>query len=134
MVAKKKTKSRTTSKKRRKSTKKSLKKFFIKSALVTFLACFGVLFAYVFYCYVTLPEMEVAFNRTRLPSTTIIAENGNEIQTFGNSFASLVYVKDLPYYVPAAIIDVEDRRFYAHFGFDVIGFTRAAFANRKNKF
>ncbi|MBR6409209.1 MAG: PBP1A family penicillin-binding protein [Alphaproteobacteria bacterium] len=129
MVAKKKTKSRTTSKKRRKSTKKSLKKFFIKSALVTFLACFGVLFAYVFYCYVTLPEMEVAFNRTRLPSTTIIAENGNEIQTFGNSFASLVYAKDLPYYVPAAIIDVEDRRFYAHFGFDVIGFTRAAFAN-----
>ena len=66
----------------------------------------------------TLPDLDKAVSHTRLASTTIIAENGNEIYTFGSNFAQVVYLKDLPYYVPAAIIDVEDRRFYSHFGFD----------------
>ena len=89
--------------------------------------------SYVFYCYITLPDIEDAVSKTRTPSTTIIAENGNEIYTFGNSFASVVYLKDLPEYVPAAIIDIEDKRFYSHFGFDIIGFVRASFINLTKK-
>ena len=33
-----------------------------------------------------------------------------------------VYLEDLPAYVPEAIIAVEDRRFYSHFGFDIVMF------------
>lgn len=129
MVQKTKKTSKRSIKKRKKSTKKTFKKKLIKTLIVSAFAIFALIASYVLYCYATLPDIEVALSKTRQPSTTIIAENGNEIQTFGNSFSSVVYLEDLPYYVPAAIIDVEDRRFYAHFGFDIIGFTRAAIAN-----
>ena len=129
MVQKAKKASKRPTKKRKKSTKKTFKKKLIKALIISAFAIFALITSYVLYCYATLPDIEVALSKTRQPSTTIIAENGNEIQTFGNSFSSVVYLEDLPYYVPAAIIDVEDRRFYAHFGFDIIGFTRAAIAN-----
>jgi len=124
----KKTKKRST-KARKKSSKKTFKKRLIKTLFIGALTVFAIISSYVLYCYATLPDISIALEKTRQPSTTIIAENGNEIQTFGNSFSHLIYLEDLPYYVPAAIIDVEDRRFYAHFGFDVIGFTRATIAN-----
>lgn len=130
-------KSKTTSNrkptKRKKTTsrKKNVKKSWswFKFLLITGFSCFLVASLYVFYCFITLPDLDKAVSHTRLPSTTIIAENGNEIYTFGSNFAQVVYLKDLPYYVPAAIIDVEDRRFYSHFGFDFIGFTRASVIN-----
>ena len=114
---------------RKRSSKKTFKKQLLKMAFVSIFPAFILLGGYVFYCYLTLPDINVAFSKTRQPSTTIIAENGNEIKTFGNTFSSVVYPKDLPSYVPDAIINVEDRRFYQHFGFDLIGLTRAALTN-----
>jgi len=129
MVQKAKKTTKRTPKQRKKSSKKTLKKKLIKTLFISILALFALISSYVLYCYITLPDIDVALSKTRQPSTTIIAENGNEIQTFGNTFSHLIYLEDLPYYVPAAIIDVEDRRFYAHFGFDIIGFTRATLTN-----
>lgn len=129
MVQKTKKNSKQMAKKRKKSTKKSFKKKLIKAILIGAFAIFLIVAGYVLYCVATLPDINVALSKTRQPSTTVIAENGNEIQTFGNTFSSVIYLEDLPYYVPAAIIDVEDRRFYAHFGFDVIGLTRAVVTN-----
>ena len=123
----KKIKNKKTGKKRKKTQKKSWVwlKFIFSMAFFVFLAVSG----YVFYCYLTLPDIEDAVSRTRTPSTAIIAENGNEIYTFGNNYAQVIYLKDLPDYVPQAIIDIEDRRFYSHFGFDIIGFARAGVVN-----
>lgn len=124
-----------TAKSKKKTSKTSKKKSFFKKhkylkPLLKVCAVIGAaLMLYIGYCYVTLPDVEDAVSHTRQPSTTIIAENGNEIFTFGNSFSEVVYLDNLPYYVPAAIIDVEDRRFYSHFGFDIIGFTRAMVVN-----
>ena len=84
---------------------------------------------YVGYCFATLPDIEQAVSRTRQPSTSIIAENGQEIATFGNVYSEVVYPDELPPYVINAVIATEDRRFYSHFGFDVIAFTRAMTAN-----
>jgi len=126
-------KTRTTKKRknlRHKKNKKSLFKISLpRVILYVCLAAFLIVSGYVFYCALTLPDIEVALSKTRQPSTTITAENGNEIKTFGNSFSSVVYIKDLPEYVPAAVIGIEDKRFYGHFGFDLIGFTRAALTN-----
>lgn len=118
-----------TRKKHRKTTKKGIFKTFLKYLIRFGLILFLILAAFLFYCYKTLPDIEVAFSKTRQPSTTVIAENGNEIQTFGNTFSHVVYLDELPSYVPAAIVDTEDRRFYAHFGFDIIGLTRALVQN-----
>lgn len=84
---------------------------------------------YLLYCAATLPDINEAVSRTRQPSTTIISENGNEITTFGSVYSEVIAVKDLPQYVPDAVISTEDRRFYSHFGFDAISFTRAMVTN-----
>lgn len=121
---------KTTKKIRKKSRrKKSTKHFWFKLGFIAGGCVAAVLAVYIGYCALTLPDMETAVSHTRRPSTTIIAENGNEITTYGNSFAEVVYLKDLPYYVPAAVVDVEDHRFYSHFGFDIIAFTRAMTIN-----
>lgn len=119
--------------KRKKNKKKTIKATLLKSCLYCCIFLIFIVFGYVFYCAATLPDIEAAFAKTRQPSTTIIAENGNEIQTFGNTFSSVVYLKDLPDYVSAAVVDVEDRRFYKHFGFDLIGFGRAVLTNMFKK-
>lgn len=85
--------------------------------------------AYIGWCYLTMPDIEKAINRTRQPSTMIIAENGNEIQSFGNVYSEVVPLDELPPYVPDAVVATEDRRFYSHFGFDIISFTRAMVVN-----
>ncbi len=87
------------------------------------------LLTYIAYCLLTLPDMSEAINRTRQPSTTIIADNGNEVQTFGTVYSEVIRSEELPQYVVDAIVYTEDRRFYQHFGFDIISFTRAMAAN-----
>lgn len=119
-----------TKKIRRSSRKRNPnRRFPLKFLFICAVGVITVVAIYIGYCYATLPDVETAVSHTRRPSTTIIAENGNEITTYGNSFAEVIYLEDLPYYVPAAVVDVEDRRFYSHFGFDVIGFSRAMLVN-----
>lgn len=89
----------------------------------------AILVLYIGYCFITLPDVEEAVARTRQPSTTIIADNGNEIQTFGQVYSEVVRSEELPQYVVDAIVSTEDRRFYSHFGFDIISFTRAMLTN-----
>lgn len=84
---------------------------------------------WILWCIYTMPDIEKAVERTRQPSTMIIAENGNEIHSFGNVYSEVVYLDELPPYVADAVISTEDRRFYEHFGFDIISFTRAMLVN-----
>lgn len=119
-------------KKKTKKTKKRESKQRVKNRhlLLKFIALLVITFLiYLLYCMITLPDIHEAVNRTRQPSTTITAENGNEIATFGSVYSEVIHVNDLPQYVPDAIISTEDRRFYSHFGFDVISFTRAMLTN-----
>lgn len=56
-------------------------------------------------------------------------KTGNEVKTFGSVYSEVIRLNELPSYVPDAIISTEDRRFYAHFGFDIVAFTRAMLTN-----
>ncbi len=120
-----------TRKKKRKSKKRESKQRVANRRLLLkiFAALVITFLIYLLYCFITLPDIEKAVSRTRQPSTTILAENGNEIQTFGSVYSEIIYDKDLPPYVVDAIISTEDRRFYSHFGFDTVSFTRAMLAN-----
>jgi len=118
--------------KRRKSTKKRESKQRVKNRIriLKFIGCLVItLLTYLAYCALTIPNMSEAINRTRLPSTTIIANNGNEIQSYGTIYSEVVRSEELPQYVVDAIVYTEDRRFYQHFGFDIISFTRAMLTN-----
>jgi penicillin-binding protein 1A len=104
-----------------------------KSGFMKYIKLAGILalplVLYIAYCIITLPDINEAINRTRLPSTTILAENGNEVQSFGTVYSEFVRSEELPQYLIDAIVFTEDKRFYNHFGFDVISFTRAMIAN-----
>lgn len=115
--------------KKKKNSKRNKKRLKLINLIKIFLIITLVLSAYIGYCAITIPDMNKAINRTRLPSTTIIADNGNEVQTFGTVYSEVVRAEELPQYVIDAIVYTEDRRFYNHFGFDIISFTRAMIAN-----
>ena len=119
-------------KKNQKKTKKrgSKQRFTLRRLLFKVLALLVITFAlWIGWCIVTLPDIDAAVSKTRQPSTMIIAENGNEIYNFGSVYSEVITLDELPPYVADAIISTEDRRFYSHFGFDIISFTRAMLVN-----
>ena len=59
---------------------------------------------YLLYCFFTLPDIEQAVSRTRQPSTTITAENGNEVATYGQVYSAVVMPDYLPKYTPKQLL------------------------------
>lgn len=126
MVKKTKTGRKTANRKKRESKQRLV----TRRIILIFLSFLVITFAGgLLYCVLTLPDIDQAVARTRQPSTTITAENGNEVKTFGSVYSEVIRLNELPSYVPDAIISTEDRRFYAHFGFDIVAFTRAMLTN-----
>ncbi|HYM04305.1 MAG TPA: biosynthetic peptidoglycan transglycosylase, partial [Stellaceae bacterium] len=85
----------------------------------------GVLAYYAF----TLPTIGDLTVAERRPSITLLGADGGLIATFGDLFGEPLHLKDLPPYLPEAVIATEDRRFYHHFGVDPIGLARAIYVN-----
>ena len=65
----------------------------------------------------------------REPGILLLASDGSEIAEQGTFFGDAVNMAELPDYVSKAIISIEDRRFYSHYGVDPIGLTRAMARN-----
>jgi penicillin-binding protein 1A len=87
----------------------------------------GVIFMVAFLLVFArgLPDTSKLFDVQRQPSITYLDRNGALIAVRGSQYAPPVAVEQLPPYVPAAFIAIEDRRFYHHPGFDPIGMVRA---------
>ena len=80
------------------------------------------------YAY-DLPEVADLGAVVRKPSVTLIAADGTLLASYGDVYGDAVAVRDLPPYLPQAVLAVEDRRFYSHFGLDPFGLARAMLAN-----
>jgi penicillin-binding protein 1A len=76
-----------------------------------------------------LPRPEAALEAARRPSLRIEDRTGQTLATFGDVVGAVVHLPDLPSYLPAAAIAVEDRRFWHHPGIDPIGLARALYVN-----
>lgn len=76
-----------------------------------------------------LPDVTQLAGTERRPSITIQTEDGDIIGTYGDLYNDVVKVEDLPSYVSQALMAVEDRRFFYHFGIDFVGLIRAAWTN-----
>jgi len=76
-----------------------------------------------------LPDVTKAFNATRPPTVTLLAGDGSTLAVLGNVYGQAVALDDLPPEVSDAVLATEDRRFYSHFGIDIIGLSRAMVAN-----
>jgi len=88
-------------------------------AVIAFLAVFAT----------NLPDTSKIFDVTRQPSISYLDRSGGLIAVRGSQLTPPVNLDELPAYVPAAFVSIEDQRFYHHFGFDVIGVMRAGVTN-----
>ncbi len=76
-----------------------------------------------------LPRPEDALIPARRPSLTLLDRSNHVVATFGDLVGERLHLKDLPPVLPAAVIAVEDRRFWQHPGIDPVGLARAAWVN-----
>ena len=76
-----------------------------------------------------LPRPEAALDAARRPSLTLEDRTGHVFATFGDIVGEPLRLSDMPPYLPAAAVAVEDRRFWHHPGIDPIGLARAAWVN-----
>ncbi|WP_417783267.1 transglycosylase domain-containing protein [Terasakiella pusilla] len=115
------------------SAQKSTKRFNIKRLLMwaTTLGIWGclVLGAILAYYAYDLPNIDNAMEVERRPGLTLLSADGQILATSGDLYGEAVQLRDLPDHVPQAIMATEDRRFYDHFGIDVIGLARAMVTN-----
>src|SRR5579864_5472340 len=79
--------------------------------------------------WLTLPPTNDLNAAERRPSITLLGADGSLLATYGDLFGEPLHLKELPAYLPAAVIATEDRRFYHHFGVDPIGLARAIYVN-----
>ena len=63
------------------------------------------------------------------PGLILLDASGRPIARRGDYKEAPVTITELPKYVPAAFVAIEDRRFYSHWGIDPQGIARAMFRN-----
>jgi penicillin-binding protein 1A len=78
-----------------------------------------------------LPDPEELWKKTDRPSITFIDIRGDVVDRRGAPDSPPVDLKSLPVYVPQAVMAIEDRKFYQHWGFDFEGLARAFYVNAK---
>jgi penicillin-binding protein 1A len=87
--------------------------------IVAFLAVFAT----------DLPDTSTLTNVKRQPSISYLDRSGALVAVRGSEDSPPVAIDQLPTYVPAAFVAIEDRQFYHHFGFNPWGMVRAEFYN-----
>ena len=90
----------------------------------------AVLGLLAFYAY-DLPDIDDALAATRRPTVTLLAADGSHLLTVGEIHGLAVGLDQVPPAMVQAVLATEDRRFYDHFGLDVVGLGRATWANVK---
>jgi penicillin-binding protein 1A len=72
-----------------------------------------------------LPNPATAVTSPRRPAILLLDPAGQLVARFGDAAGQVVLPQNLPPYVPAAFISIEDKRFYQHGPFDTEGIARA---------
>jgi len=76
-----------------------------------------------------LPRPDAALDAARRPGMTLEDRSGRVFANFGDLVGESLRLPDVPGYLPAAVVAVEDRRFWSHPGIDVLGVARAMLTN-----
>jgi penicillin-binding protein 1A len=132
MVAKKSKTRKATPRKKKKANKESLLRKLFKWAFV--LGIWGGLVLLGIFAWYgkDLHRIAKSVEDSNKRVVKVFANDGSSLlATYGDLRGDNIRIEDLPEHIPNAFIAVEDRRFYSHFGIDLIGLTRAMIANVK---
>ncbi|WP_334175950.1 PBP1A family penicillin-binding protein [Pseudoxanthobacter sp.] len=83
----------------------------------------------VAYYASTMPPIDEWAVPKRPPNVRIVSEGGDLIANRGDTGGERVPLADMPKWMPEAVVSIEDRRFYDHWGIDPIGMARAFVTN-----
>ncbi|MEL6201120.1 MAG: transglycosylase domain-containing protein [Pseudomonadota bacterium] len=81
------------------------------------------------YYAAQLPSASTWAVPDRPPNVKIVSTNGTLIGNRGATGGQALGLHEMSPYIPQAVVAIEDRRFFNHFGFDPKGFARAMAAN-----
>src|SRR5271170_7270059 len=81
--------------------------------------------ALIAYYASQLPPIDQLAVPKRPPNIAVLAADGSLLANRGETGGAAVHLSELPPYLPKALIAIEDRRFYSHFGIDPLGISRA---------
>jgi penicillin-binding protein 1A len=76
-----------------------------------------------------LPPIDQLSVPKRPPNIAILGDDGALLANRGDTGGPALSIRDFPPYLPKAFVAIEDRRFYQHWGVDVLGVTRAFVRN-----
>jgi len=106
-----------------------LTKWVLRWGSIVGIWCTVLLLAALAWLAYDLPNVEEATRLPRAPSLTIEAADGSFLAAVGDLYGEPVRLSDVPVYLPNAVIAIEDRRFWQHWGVDLLGIARAAYVN-----
>ncbi len=91
------------------------------------LGIWGAIFVFGFLAVFAtdLPDTSTLTDVKRQPSISYLDRSGALVAVRGSQESPPVDIDQLPAYVPAAFVSIEDRQFYHHFGFNPWGMIRA---------
>ncbi|GJD45433.1 Biosynthetic peptidoglycan transglycosylase [Methylobacterium cerastii] len=108
--------------------RRPLRPILIAAALVVALPL-AALAAYVLFAFLTLPPLGGVVIDQGQRALTVEADDGRVFATRGAFRGQPITKADLPPHLAQAIVAIEDRRFYSHWGIDLRGLMRAAWRN-----
>lgn len=76
-----------------------------------------------------LPDITRSADFERKASITVLASDDRQIMRFGEIKGNTVDISELPNNLINAVLSIEDRRFFSHFGIDIFGVARAMVVN-----
>ncbi len=83
----------------------------------------------VIYYGARMPSASTWAIPERPPNLKIVAVDGTVLANRGTTGGEALSLEDMSPYIPQAVIAIEDRRFYSHFGVDPLGLGRAVVTN-----
>jgi penicillin-binding protein 1A len=83
----------------------------------------------VYFAARSMPGYATLMNSQVGQTIVVRARDGSEIVALGPSYGQWLYSDEIPQVMKDAMIAVEDRRFYSHFGVDPLGLARALYVS-----
>ncbi|MCT4575416.1 MAG: PBP1A family penicillin-binding protein [Alphaproteobacteria bacterium] len=114
---------------KKKKSNDSFMKLLLRVGFIAMIWLSISLIFYVIYLSLSLPDVKQIKNRQGLrPTITFLDTTGKQIVKYGDSYDHVI-IENIPNDLINAVVSTEDRKFFSHNGFDIIGFMRAMAVN-----